>query len=124
MIETFYLKSPFALQQALVTAKGYSLNKFQRGEEYGKFIREIWNRQEWTSNQFSDFQFQQLQKILALSYYFVPYYNKKFREIGLLPESVKSLQDIALLPILEKKEILRDPVAFTDRRIKKGELLT
>ena len=124
MIETFYLKSPFALQQVLVTAAGYSLNKIQRGGEYGKFIREIWNRQEWTSNQFADFQFQQLQKILALSYYFVPYYNKKFREIGLLPERVKSLQDIALLPILEKKEILRDPVAFTDRRIKKGELLT
>lgn len=123
ILQTFYLNSPTAIQQVLVTLKGYSLEKIRRGGDYNTLLQKVLNRQEWTSEQFFDYQLNELQKMLNLSYNFVPYYNKKFKEIGFFPQRVKSLEDIALLPILDKDEVRCNPLTFVDKRLKKKDLL-
>ncbi len=122
-LETIYLNSPIFIQQIMVAVKGYSLEKERRSGEYNMFLQEVLRRKEWTSEQFSTYQLAELQKILNLSYNFVPHYNKKFREIGLFPQSIKSLQDITFLPILDKNAVRLDPIAFVDRRVNQKELL-
>lgn len=121
--ETFYLNSPIPIQQILVTIMGYSLDRFNRGGEYNFLLQEVLNRHEWTSEQFFVYQLNEFRKILDLAYNFVPYYREKFEEIGLLPENVKSIQDLSLLPILEKNNVRQNPFALIDRRVKKEKLL-
>lgn len=52
-------------------------------------------------------QLERLKKIVKYAYERVPFYKKKFDEIGLLPEDIKTLEDIKKIPYTTKAD-LRD----------------
>lgn len=46
-----------------------------------------------------------LKRIVKFSYENVKFYHKKFKELNLLPEDIKSIEDLSKLPIIDKKII-------------------
>lgn len=56
-------------------------------------------------------QLERLQKTIERVYYNVPFYRQKFQEVGLVPEDIKSLDDLKKLPFTTKQE-LRDNYPF------------
>lgn len=54
-----------------------------------------------------EIQLERLKKIVKYAYERVPFYKKKFDEIGLLPEDIKTLEDIKKIPYTTKAD-LRD----------------
>ena len=50
-------------------------------------------------------QLRRLQNLCARIYANVPFYQRKFDEIGITPADVKSLADIKLLPFTEKQDM-------------------
>ena len=50
-------------------------------------------------------QFRSLRRLLDHSYATVPFYRRQFDGLGLKPEDIKSLDDLALLPPLERRHI-------------------
>ena len=64
--------------------------------------RECMNRGE-----LEQFQLERLESTLNRVYMNVPFYRKKFDELGVDPESIRSLEDIQRLPFTVKS-VLRD----------------
>lgn len=56
-------------------------------------------------------QFKHLKETLLRVYHLVPFYKKRFDEMGVLPADIKSLSDIAKLPFTKKQD-LRDNYPF------------
>ncbi|MEM4267810.1 MAG: hypothetical protein QXK37_03170 [Candidatus Woesearchaeota archaeon] len=57
-------------------------------------------------------QLSRLRSLLNHAYQNVPYYRRKFREMGILPEDIKSTRDLKKLPILDKKQLQEDERSF------------
>jgi len=68
-------------------------------------------------------QLRQLKTMLEHCAKNVPYYQKLFRRIGFEPSSMKGIDDLKQIPILEKKDVLKNPEAFVVENIKKKDLI-
>jgi phenylacetate-CoA ligase len=55
-----------------------------------------------------DIQLERLQKTVHLVYENVPFYQKKFKEMGIHPGDIKTLSDIAKLPLTTKDDLRRN----------------
>lgn len=51
-------------------------------------------------------QFRLLKETLIYAYHHVPYYKKKFDEIGFIPETMESFEDIKKIPLLTKEQAI------------------
>lgn len=73
----------------------------------------IWNEKAecMSEKQKEKLQLERLQKVVKRAYENVPYYKKRFDEIGIKPEDIKTLKDIEKLPFTSKSD-LRDAYPF------------
>lgn len=55
-----------------------------------------------TKDELRDYQFKKIKKIISYSYTHIPYYHNLFTQINFKPSDFKSLEDIKLLPFLDK----------------------
>ncbi len=60
---------------------------------------------EQSLEQIRDTQFNLLKKVITHAYKHVPYYSKKWKELGISPDDINNLADIQKLPILTKSEV-------------------
>ncbi len=61
----------------------------------------------WDKARLSRFQNDRLRKMVSHAYNYVPFYHRKFRELGLYPSDIKSTDDLKKLPIIRKDQIRR-----------------
>jgi len=59
----------------------------------------------WDKARLSIFQNDRLRKMVNHAYNYVPFYHRKFRELGIYPSDIKSTEDLKKLPIIRKDEI-------------------
>ena len=65
-----------------------------------------YRRDQWLApEQLAALQWQRLQRLLEHCYREVPYYRRRWRELGIVPEDIRNLRDYAALPILTKADI-------------------
>jgi len=50
-------------------------------------------------------QSRRIQRMVAHAYRFVPYYRETFDRLGLRPSDFRTVDDLARLPVLERREI-------------------
>lgn len=106
-IEKIYEYIPLILQNFVISLYGL----YWRNRRYGKFFhenilefkkRELFSKEEWI-----DYQTLQLRKILIHSFNNVPFYKKKYSELGFTESDFYkfSLEDLKKLPVLEKEDL-------------------
>ncbi len=73
----------------------------------------IWNKEAECMSQTDKekLQLERLQKVVKQAYDNVPYYKKRFDEVGIKPEDIKTLKDIEKLPFTSKTD-LREAYPF------------
>jgi len=72
----------------------------------------IWSKNETlTRDELEVLQTKRLQESVARVYGAVPFYKKKFDELGIVPQDIKSIHDISKLPFTKKQD-LRDNYPF------------
>lgn len=54
------------------------------------------------------YQNKNLGKIIKHAYHCVPFYHKKFKELGIKPNNIKTVKDLSRLPIISKDEIRKN----------------
>ena len=69
------------------------------------YLHGLMKRAYWDEEKMVDYQTRKLRAILKYSYDMVPFYHKKFKEMGVKPEDVKTTKDLDKLPITRKDEI-------------------
>ncbi|WP_333676354.1 phenylacetate--CoA ligase family protein [Dyella sp.] len=67
---------------------------------------DAYRRDQWLApEQLAALQWERLQRLLEHCYREVPYYRRRWRELGLTPKDIRNLDDYAALPILTKADI-------------------
>jgi phenylacetate-CoA ligase len=85
------------------------------------FLRES---EDWDRDRINAYQFEQLRTLLLHAMRHVPYYRKLFSDYGFNPGNLQCIEDIKILPYLEK-ETVRDKIdEFLDESIPKQFLLS
>lgn len=109
---------PFFMQNLLLPvydiAKGTSRFQFNR----------ILERTQWFSpRQIKSLQVRNLRSLLKHAYETVPYYHRIFKGRGLSPEDIKSVDDLAKLPILTKEELRKNYSDLISRSFPRNNLI-
>ena len=64
-----------------------------------------------------ELQLRKLQQLIAFAYERVPFYTARFREIGLLPGDIRSLEDLRKVPPLGRQEVIDYRNDMVDRTL-------
>ncbi|MHA1410647.1 MAG: phenylacetate--CoA ligase family protein [Candidatus Odinarchaeia archaeon] len=90
------------------------------GKNYLKYYDFLKNSQYNTKTYHTDYQFKKLRNILIYSYKYVPYYCDMFRDIGFNPSEFKNLDDIRVIPFLDKSIVKENFDKLTSRYYSKS----
>jgi len=88
-----------------------------------RHIIDLNETQWWTLEQLLEFQEIRLQKIIKYSYNHIPGYRKKFKQAGVSPKQIRSLDDLLKLPIISREELQNNP-NFVNSKLISGTLYT
>src|SRR5215471_1549063 len=85
-----------------------------------RWLREFERTQHLPPDELRRLQFCRLSALLSHAHARCPFYSERFDRVGFRPENVRTLEDLARLPVLEKSDLQRhsaDMVAATGRRM-------
>lgn len=86
--------------------KEYLKYKLRNGKQFQTFLEGVLKRESYTFDQLNKYRLEQLKKTITLAYNHVPYYQSLFKKIGLVPEDIRSIDDLKKSPLIDK-EIVR-----------------
>jgi len=121
--QKLYWKAPYSAKCWMASWNARRLGRWRYGPEYEKLLKDIARRDAWTPQQFRDYQDRQVREIVGLAAAHVPYYRALFAEGAIDPASIRNVDDLAKLPVLEKHVVRADPVAFVDERLDRRRLM-
>lgn len=94
---------PVSLQNLACTLEGIRVRRKKYGSLTKKYLPGFMERDGWSYSQKCQYRDKQLQKMIAHCYHHVPYYHQLFDKMGIDYRSIQKLEDLAVLPILNKK---------------------
>lgn len=102
-----YAKSPIPIQNLLITAYGHQWKNRRFGGVFPVAYKAAKERELFAETQWFDYQNSQLKKLLLHAYQKIPFYNRKFREYGLIETGLHQINIHSLhkLPVLSKEEL-------------------
>jgi phenylacetate-CoA ligase len=117
-IERLYYNSPIWLQNIFVSGQGL-LFRYRRANE--RILRAqfefLLRSEHWTTEQFRDYQVQQLRHLLHIAFNHVPYYRDLQKKLGCDLEDFKRPEDIRLLPTLAKSQVRNNESIFLNEQV-------
>ena len=110
-----YFRLPAFLQDAAISALGY-LRRWQRfGPMYRRYLDELLQSQWASADDLRVIQLGKLRRLLTECAGYVPYYRQLFADIGFDPLSVRDLDDLKRIPILDKETLRSRTSEFHNR---------
>lgn len=92
--------NPFLLRKVV-----YPAFRALKRDRVLRYLAEMHRIQGMDPQEIREFQWNKLKRLLRYAAEHVPYYRMRFREIGLTPEDVRSPDDLAVIPILRKRDV-------------------
>ena len=69
------------------------------------YLAKAMKRPYWDRNRLRTYQEKKLRSVVKYAQNYVPFYHEKFRKVGVIPGDIKTLEDLAKLPIVRKDEM-------------------
>jgi len=115
--QTSGMKAIDGLNQLLVgrvsfPALNFALNRKRILSRY----RELLDTESLSQASLQELQFQRLRLVVQHAYEHVPFYRRRFEEIGLRPDGIKSLEDIRHIPQLLRDDVIAHRTELVDTR--------
>jgi phenylacetate-CoA ligase len=92
------------IRYPLIQRLWYRWKKYPAQEILDQLEKSQW----WSPEEMRDFKTKKIQSLIAHCWENVPYYHDVMEERGLTPDDVRSLEDLAKLPVLTKEIIRRE----------------
>lgn len=108
-----YELSPVWAQNALLTFYSARLHRERYGDRFGTYRDLLARMERATPVAMAEYQDKRLQAVVAHAYETVPYYRRLFDERRLRPSDIARRADLVKLPLLTRKDIVRN---FDDLR--------
>lgn len=94
------------------------------GKDVEKYYDFLEKSQWWSRAELDNYQNEKLRKLIRHAYSNVPYYRELFVKINLHPDDIKTIEDLAKIPILTKKIIRKHfPEDITAQNIAKARVI-
>ena len=94
------------------------------GQCVSKYLKFMLKSRDWTREQIDEFQNDRLRKLIAYAYQNVPFYHDVMTERGLVPEDIKTKEDLYKLPVINKDVIRKEGIErFTSTAMPKSKLV-
>lgn len=90
----------------------FLLNRRNISSSYRSLMKSQW----YSQDELLSLQLKKLQNILTYSYECVPFYKKRFDDLGMKPVDIKSFDDYKKIPSLKRQEIIDHHVDMLDIR--------
>lgn len=107
--DRLYPRLPVPIQNVGISLFGYYWHQRRFGGRYDLFLKEFKERENYSVAQWTDYQTEQLRKLLIHAFSKVPYYQTVFRDMGFSLSDLQkfTIHDLPKIPPLEKN-ILRE----------------
>lgn len=103
--EAVYQKLPVFLQNLGCSFEGWRIQRSRFGAAFKTVLGDAEKRSFWSKDQIEAYRNQRLSTFVHHCYHTVPYYKILFDKLQVLPEEIKTLQDLQNLPILSKNDV-------------------
>lgn len=101
-LEAVYLQMPTLAQNFVCNIMGWRIQRSRFGPNFLEQLRQVKKRAQWSTDRVLEFRDQRLRSFLVHCAETVPYYRRLFAEADFQPERVRTLSDLAGLPVLTK----------------------
>jgi phenylacetate-CoA ligase len=109
LVEEF---NQFLVGRIAFPAINYVLN---RKDIQGRY-RKLLVTEHYSKDALGDLQFRKLRAVLRHAYIWIPFYARRLKEIGLVPEDIKTLEDIRHIPPLVRQDVIDHRLDMVDVR--------
>ncbi len=96
---------PFWLQHLACSAEGFRVRNRKYGAQQKALLDGFLERGNWSYEQVCAYRDQKLQEMVAHCYHHVPYYREVFDRLKIDYRSIRTLEDLKCLPILDKATV-------------------
>ncbi len=121
-LENVYQNSPVFLQNLMCSAYGLVEKRKRYSRHFFRYLDWLEESQYWGEAEIYEYKLKELQKIYRHAYTSVPYYTNSFKKAGLSADSIREIEDLKKVPILEKKDIHENLKAFVSANNPDGKL--
>lgn len=104
-LDTLYLHTPVWAQNALCSLYGHRLIRRRYTPAYEAMERQVMARDRLSQDEVRTLRDARLQRTLRRAAEKVPHYRRLFRELGIDPASLRTIDDLKVLPVLTKAEV-------------------
>lgn len=118
-----YNKLPAWAQTMAVSLEGLRIQKKRYDRLFGQQYQDFMSRNDWTYGQKCAYRDEQLRKMVKHCYETVPYYHALFDRLNIDYRSIRTLDDLKCLPILDKQTIREHYDEFFSTSYKREELV-
>lgn len=105
-------------------AEGQRIVRTRYNERFRKALLEYEKRDAWSYDRLCEYRDKRIRRMVKHCYSTVPYYNKLFYEGGIAPESIRTIDDLKKLPILNKEIVNQNPEMFLSSAVSQKERVT
>jgi phenylacetate-CoA ligase len=99
------MRLPVPLQHLACSLEGRRIQRSRYGGGFPRLLGEAREREGWTSERIHAFRDERLRAFVEHCAGTVPFYRRRFRELGIDPQQIRSLEDLKHLPVLSKEEV-------------------
>jgi phenylacetate-CoA ligase len=103
-LEAVYRRLPIPLQHVSCSLVGWRTERTRYGHAFQRILEEAVARTYWSSEQLEALRDRRLVAHIEHAVHTRPFYRDRFRDAGLVPTEIRSMTDLALLPVLTKAE--------------------
>jgi phenylacetate-CoA ligase len=118
LAERVYFRSPLAVQNVLTSLYGLRLRRERYGGGFSSYLRDLMATQWLDAGQLAALQTRLLRDLLAQVAGSTPFY----RELGVRPEDITSLEDLRHFPLLSKRRVREEQQIFVNPAIARRHL--
>lgn len=100
-----YNSLPIFAQNIACEAEGKKLADLRYGGDFQDRLSDYNSRIKCSRDELESIRNEKLQKLVAFCYKEVPFYREMFNDGGVNPDSIKSMDDLSVLPIIDKQTV-------------------
>ena len=104
-MKKLYDKSPVIIQNLMCSLAGYKINYQRYDNNFKKIFADYVNRGSWSKEALITFRDNRLKSFVRHAFETTEYYPTLFGKLGIHPDDIQSLEDLAHIPILTKSEV-------------------
>ena len=121
--EKIYKSSPVFFQNIMLSSYGFYIRRQRYGSASGKNVKEL-EKSQWVSlDKLKKIQMDRLNKMLKHAYAKVPYYRNLFNSLELMPDQIKTIEDLKKLPTIDKNIVRKHSQQFIPTNMDKHKLI-